>query len=282
MIPWGSYVRLLRLDKPIGILLLWYPTAWGLWIANQGVPPFNLLVLFLLGTIFMRSAGCIVNDIADRNLDRYVARTKLRPLTSGEVSLHEAFGLLFVLLFASLLLLLELPIYCFYLALIAVAIIFLYPFCKRFLNMPQMVLGVAFSLGIPMAFIASEQILSSNFILLFLINFAWIMAYDTMYAMTDKADDLKIGIKSTAIYFANYDRLIIALLQCFFHFLWLVWGIKNNVEWFFYCFWLAATPILIYQQKLIYARVPENCFKAFLISSYYGLVMWFAVGVGFL
>ncbi|HAT1801860.1 TPA: 4-hydroxybenzoate octaprenyltransferase [Legionella pneumophila] len=279
MIPWNAYVRLLRLNKPIGILLLWYPTAWALWMANQGFPSIDLLMIFLLGTVFMRSAGCVINDIADRHIDRHVARTQFRPLTFGEVSLSEAFILLFILLCASLLLLLKLPINCFYFAVISVLITFVYPFCKRFLNAPQLILGLAFSMGIPMAFIASGKNLNSDFVVLFLINFTWIIAYDTMYAMTDKADDLKIGVKSTAIYFASYDRLIIALLLIFLHSLWLVWAINKNAEWFFYLLWCTAAGILTYQLKLIYARIPKNCFKAFLVSGYYGLVMWFAVGL---
>lgn len=279
MISWNAYARLLRLNKPIGILLLWYPTAWALWIANHDAPTGDLFIIFLLGTVLMRSAGCVINDIADRHIDRHVARTKLRPLTSSEVSLSEAFILLFLLLFTSLLLLVQLPTACFYLALIAIFITFIYPFCKRFINVPQIALGIAFSMGIPMAFIASGEALNSNLILLFLINFAWIVAYDTMYAMMDKADDLKIGVKSSAIYFADFDRLIIALLQCFSHSLWLFWGIKNSVAWPFYAVWFIATGILIYQQKLIYQRIPKNCFRAFLVSNYYGLLMWLAIAV---
>ncbi|MDI1352335.1 MAG: 4-hydroxybenzoate octaprenyltransferase [bacterium] len=278
----GSYSRLMRINKPVGILLLWFPTAWALWIANQGIPSSTILVLFFIGTILMRSAGCVINDIADRNIDKHVARTKLRPLTSGEVSLTQACILLFLLLCCALIVLIYLPKECFYLALIAVLITFLYPFCKRFIKAPQLVLGIAFSLGIPMAYVASKVAMDSNIMFLFVINFAWIVAYDTMYAIADKEDDLKIGVKSTAIYFADYDRLIIGLLLLCLHAMWLVWALKNTAHWGFYTIWFLSCFILLYQQKLITKRIPSECFNAFLISVYYGGLMWLAVIVNYL
>lgn len=277
---WSAFFRLARLNRPVGILLLWYPTAWALWIANKGFPALKLCLLFFMGTLLMRSAGCVINDIADRNVDKHVARTRLRPLTSGEVSLIEAFMLLISLLLCSLIVLINLPQDCFYLALISLFITFLYPFCKRFLNAPQIVLGLAFSMGIPMAYVASSIAMNSDLILLFIINFAWIVAYDTMYAMTDKEDDLKIGVKSTAIYFADYDRLIIGTLLCSLHALWLLWALKSEVTSGFYLIWILASGVLIYQIKLISKRAPQNCFRAFLVSSYYGALMWLAIGVG--
>jgi 4-hydroxybenzoate polyprenyltransferase len=245
-----------------------------LWFANQGVPPWGLLGLFFIGTVLMRAAGCVLNDIADRHVDKHVARTKLRPLTSGEVNLTDAFMLLFVLLFSARIVLLYLPAACFYPALLALGITIVYPFCKRFLNAPQLVLGLAFSMGIPMAYVASNAPFDENFIILCLINFFWIVAYDTMYAMTDKADDIRIGIKSTAIYFANYDRLIIGVLQASFHGLWLFWGLSSDATIGFYPLWLAAGMVLIYQQVLISKRAPEDCFRAFISNIYYGLFMW--------
>lgn len=279
MIKWNAYARLLRLNKPVGILLLWYPTAWALWIANQGMFSLKLFILFLTGTVLMRSAGCVINDIADRHVDKHVARTQSRPVTSGEVSLPEAFTLLFILLGMALWILINLPPDCFYLAIIALVITIVYPFCKRFLNAPQMVLGIAFSMGIPMVYVASDVPINRDFILLILINFAWIVAYDTMYAMTDREDDLKIGVKSTAIYFGNQDRLVIGLLQITLHALWLIWAIGNNVGWGFFLLWFLASGVLVYQQKLIYKRAPRDCFKAFLMSSYYGLLMWIGIGI---
>ncbi len=282
MIKWSAYWRLLRFNRPAGTLLLWYPTAWALWFANDGFPSFKLLFLFFIGTVLMRAAGCVFNDIADRHIDKHVTRTKLRPLTSGEVGLSETFILLILLLCAALGVVINLPPNCFYLALVALLITFLYPFCKRFIEAPQLVLGLAFSLGIPMAYVASEVSLNSGFFILFLINFAWIVAYDTMYAMTDREDDLKIGVKSTAIYFSNYDRMIIGMLLSTLHSLWLYWALVSKVHVGFYGCWAAAGLILIYQQKLINKRAPEDCFKAFLVSVYYGLFMWLAVGVALL
>lgn len=277
---WNAYWRLMRFDKPVGIFLLWFPTAWALWLANKGMPDIRILAIFVSGTLLMRAAGCIINDVADRNIDKHVTRTQFRPLTAGEVSVAEAFILLASLLSIALYLLIQLPKNCFYLGLIALFISFVYPFCKRFFNAPQLVLGFAFSMGIPMAFVASNVSLNSEFFLLFVINFSWILAYDTMYAMTDKIDDLRIGVKSTAIYFADYDRLIIGLLQCLFHSLWLLWATISQSGLLFYLFWLVAAMVLIYQQKLIYKREPQNCFKAFIVSIYYGALMWLAVVTG--
>ncbi|MCW8407622.1 4-hydroxybenzoate octaprenyltransferase [Legionella sp. PATHC035] len=276
---WNAYWRLMRFDKPVGILLLWYPTAWALWLANKGEPSLRLFLLFLSGTVLMRAAGCVINDIADRNIDRHVARTKLRPLTAGEVTLPEAFLLLIALLLAALFILIQLPRNCFYLGLIALFVSLLYPFCKRFLDAPQLILGLAFSMGIPMAYVASGFSLTIECFLLFLINFCWILVYDTMYAMADKADDLRIGVKSTAILFADNDRLIIGVLQSLFHGLWLYWALVNQMSLFFYIIWCAAGFILIYQQKLIRKREPQDCFKAFLVSGYYGAWMWLAVAI---
>lgn len=279
---WGAYWRLLRLNKPVGILLLWYPTAWALWIANQGIPSLKLLTLFFVGTLLMRSAGCVINDIADRDMDKYVTRTKMRPLTTGELGLKGSLLLLLLLLGGALVIALNLPIPCFYLSLLALLVTCIYPFCKRFLNAPQFVLGIAFSMSIPMAYVASGVSLNSDLMLLFIINFAWIVAYDTMYAMTDKPDDLKIGIKSTAIYFADYDRLIIGMLQLNLHILWLLWAVTDHVNPGFYAFWGVAAGILVYQQWLIKERMPQQCFKAFMISACYGMFMWIAIIVGLL
>jgi 4-hydroxybenzoate polyprenyltransferase len=279
MFQWNAYWRLSRLNKPAGILLLWYPTAWALWIANKGIPSLKLGLLFFAGTVLMRTAGCVINDIADRNIDKHVNRTKLRPLTAGEVSLMGAFLLLLFLLFLALLVLLYLPKECFYWAIVALLITFLYPFCKRFINAPQMVLGFAFSMGIPMAYVASGVQMNGDLILLFLINFAWILAYDTMYAMADKEDDLKIGVKSSAIYFASYDRLIIGLLQFILHSLWIYWALSHNADFIFYILWLLAGMVMIYQQKLIKKRIPLQCFNAFFASVYYGGLMWLALGL---
>ena len=271
---WKAYLRLSRFDKPAGIALLWSPTAWALWIANQGFPPLKLIILFFLGTLFMRAAGCVVNDIADRQIDLHVQRTKHRPLATGEISLIGALLLLMFFLFSALLILLQLPSVCFYYSLVALGVTILYPFCKRFIQCPQLVLGIAFSMGIPMAFAASHVAPNASMGILLAINFAWILAYDTQYAMADRADDLRISVQSTAIFFAAYDRIVIACLQIFFHGLWLVLAFKLNFSKYFYIGWGLAALVLIYQQSLLVVRQEEKYLQAFSSNSWYGLVMW--------
>ena len=275
-----AYLRLMRFHKPVGTLLLWLPTAWALWIANSGTPPPILVIYFLLGTIFMRAAGCVMNDIADRHIDKHVKRTNARPLTTGEVSLQEAIIMLLLLLLAALLIVIQLPPVCFYYALAALFITVLYPFCKRFFEAPQLVLGLAFSMGIPMVFAASGQLINASMILLFILNFAWIVSYDTMYAMVDREDDLRIGVKSTAVLFAKHDSKIILLLQIFFHFLWFYLAFSKPYSQFFYIFWVVAGGILFYQQKCLRQQNLPAYFRAFSSNVWYGLVMWSALIVG--
>lgn len=274
-----AYWQLTRLNKPIGILLLWYPTAWALWMANAGVPALRLLLIFSLGTVLMRTAGCIINDLTDRDIDQHVDRTKHRPLATGAVSIGGAMIVLAILLASSLLLLVYLPWACWYWALLALVVTVIYPWCKRLIATPQLVLGLAFSMSIPMAYAASGIALNNDTILLWLINFFWIIAYDTMYAMTDRADDLKIGVNSTAIFFGDYDRTVIGLLQSIVHGLWCYWAIKSDAHLGFYSLWALAGGVLLYQQYLIHRRIPRECFKAFLISGYYGGLMWIALAV---
>jgi 4-hydroxybenzoate polyprenyltransferase len=275
-----AYYQLARFHKPAGIILLWSPTAWALWIANNGHPSFLIMLLLLMGTILMRAAGCVMNDIADRQIDLHVQRTKNRPLTSGQIQLSEAILVLFCLLFGALLILVQLPSTCFYYALIALAVTIAYPFCKRIIQGPQMVLGIAFSLGVPIAFAASGVHPTGSMVCLLLINFAWIIAYDTQYAMVDRQDDLRIGVKSTAILFASYDRIIIASLQSFFHFFWLLLAITLDFSGWFYCAWVFAAFILIYQHALLASRVEQNYFRAFSSNSWYGLIIWVGIIAG--
>lgn len=276
----SAYWRLLRFDKPAGILLLWFPTAWALWLANNGAPSWRLILLFFLGTVLMRAAGCAINDIADRRFDKHVTRTKLRPLATGEVSLTEAVCLLGMMLLGALGILIQLPFNCIYWAVLALLITFIYPFCKRFFEAPQIVLGLAFSLGIPMAYTASNVSIDSQALLILLINAVWIVAYDTMYAMTDKKDDIKIGVKSTAILFGDYDVAIVSMLLGLLHASWMVLGLMIKAYYEFYILWFLACGILIYQHYLIASRNESACFRAFLISVYYGFIMWTAVIVG--
>jgi 4-hydroxybenzoate polyprenyltransferase len=274
------YLRLMRFHKPAGIVLLWVPTAWALWIANQGLPSSKIVVYFFLGTVFMRAAGCVMNDIADRHIDKHVQRTQLRPLTTGEIHLPEALGLLFSLLFAAFTILMQLPATCFYAAIVALFLTVLYPFCKRFIQAPQLVLGLVFSMGILMAFYASDVSINSSMICLFMINFMWIIAYDTMYAMVDREDDLRIGVQSTAVLFAQNDRLIILSLQIALHGLWLLLAYLQHFSMGFYICWLGAGGFQVYQQQLIHNRKPMECLKAFSMSSWYGLLMWLALVIG--
>ncbi|WP_133129667.1 4-hydroxybenzoate octaprenyltransferase [Legionella yabuuchiae] len=277
----GAYLRLMRFDKPVGTMLLWLPTAWALWLANDGKPAPFLLFVFLFGTIIMRAAGCVVNDIADRNIDKFVKRTKHRPLTSGEITLKEAILILIALLCMALYILLQLPHRCVFYALIALSVTIVYPFCKRMFQAPQLILGVAFSMAIPMVYCASGAEMSSQMLLLMALNTLWIISYDTMYAMVDRRDDLQIGIRSTAILFADYDRLIIFLTQSFFHSLWLCIAITATVSAPFYIAWLLGVGVLGYLQYLVNTRDETLCFRAFLMNVWYGLIMWLGLIIAY-
>ncbi|MBA2711050.1 MAG: 4-hydroxybenzoate octaprenyltransferase [Tatlockia sp.] len=269
-----AYFRLMRFHKPVGIWLLWFPTAWALWIANQGNPPIKLVFLFLLGTVIMRAAGCVINDIADRHVDMHVLRTRERPLVKGEIGLIQAFSLLAILLVFALAVLIQLPSQCFYYAIFALIITVLYPFCKRYIQGPQLILGLAFSMGIPMAFCASNHLSYIEMLALFLINFFWILAYDTEYAMVDREDDLKIGVKSTAILFAAYDRVAICFFQFCFHMIWLFLALELEFSRAFFVVWSLAILQLLFQQKCLAKREREGYLYAFSSNSWYGLIMW--------
>ncbi|MCC5791046.1 MAG: 4-hydroxybenzoate octaprenyltransferase [Legionellaceae bacterium] len=279
---WARYWQLMRFDKPIGILLLWYPVAWALWLAAEGHPPLDLLFIFLLGTIVMRAAGCVINDIADRHIDRRVQRTRNRPLTTGELGVLQALFCFVFLLVLALLLLLTLPPACIKWAVAAVGITILYPFSKRFLSAPQLILGLAFSMAIPMVYTALSVPLSWNTWTLVLINLTWVVAYDTEYAMVDRQDDRHIGVRSTAILFGKADRAVIALLFFSGQMMWLVLAFWNAFSLFFYGFWVLANFVLVWQLILIYHRQPEDCFRAFLWNGWYGLSMWLALLVHYL
>lgn len=270
----NRYLRLMRFDKPAGIALLWAPTAWALWLANHGHPNWRLVGYFLLGTICMRAAGCIINDMADRNIDNHVQRTRLRPITRGEISIQHASILLALLLLVAGVIVLQLPYLCWYEAVGALLITILYPFAKRFFQAPQLLLGIAFSMGIPMAYAASHIPTSSVMVLLLCLNFCWIVAYDTMYALVDREDDLRIGVRSTAILFGSHVIPIILFLLLLAHGLWLVLGYFHHVTpWFALC-WVLGLGIIIYQYKLLGTQMIVNAMRAFLWSAYYGLVMW--------
>lgn len=270
-------VQLMRLDKPIGIYLLWFPTVWALHLAYGNHIPKDILCYFLLGTIFMRSAGCIINDMADKEFDAHVWRTQNRPLAHGQVSMHFAWTLLSLLLLASLIILLQLPKNCFWVAIFSLGMVGLYPFCKRFLPTPQLVLSLAFSMSIPMVNVASDQTWTFAWSILMLINMLWILAYDTEYALADLEDDKKIGIFSTARFFGKYVRIIIAGLQIILHFLWLPLAKILNFSIYFQFIWFLSWGFWFHQWFLLAKKQKELDFKAFKLNAWYGLVMWVAV-----
>jgi 4-hydroxybenzoate polyprenyltransferase len=267
-------IQLMRLDKPIGIYLLWFPTAWALSLAYSKNIPLDILLYFALGTLVMRSAGCVINDIADRRLDAHVWRTQDRPLAQGRISLVAAFGLLLGLLFLAFLILIQLPKNCFYAAIPALLLTGIYPFCKRFLPTPQMILSLAFSSSIPMVNIASQMDWNTSWTLLSLINIFWVITYDTEYALADLEDDLKIGIFSTARFLGQQARLIILLFQILLHCLWLVFAYLNHLTLPFYSVWALSWFFWLYQWYLLSQKNKQQDFKAFKLNAFYGLWMW--------
>ena len=272
----------MRLDKPIGILLLLWPTLWSLWLAAGGVPDITILVIFVLGTVLMRSAGCVVNDYADRKIDPHVARTKNRPLATGVVSTKEALLLAAGLSLCAFLLILPLNRLTLELAVFALFLAASYPFTKRFFAMPQAYLGVAFSFGIPMAFAAQTGELPSIVWLLMTANLLWVIAYDTEYAMVDRADDLKIGIKTSAITFGRFDVAGIMLCHAVFLGIMVGIGLLQKLGIAYYAGLVAAAGLIAYQYRLIHEREPAYCFKAFLHNNWVGAVVFAGIALDYL
>ncbi|MBY5960421.1 4-hydroxybenzoate octaprenyltransferase [Marinobacter nauticus] len=276
----ADYARLLRIDRPIGTLLLLWPTYWALWLAAEGAPSFANLVIFTLGVFFMRAAGCAINDFADRDWDRHVKRTKDRPLTAGRVRAWEA-----VALFAGLCLVSFLMVVLFtntltlYLSFGGALLAFIYPFMKRYTHLPQLFLGAAFSWAIPMAWAAEANQLSQLTWLLFTANVLWTVAYDTLYAMVDRDDDLKVGIKSTAILFGEADRAIIALLQTMVVVILVMVGQRAELGSFYYLGVVAMATLFVYHQYLARERSREDCFKAFLNNNWAGFAVFLGLAL---
>lgn len=269
-----AYLRLIRLHKPIAIFLLLWPTLWALWIAAQGMPHLNILIIFIVGVVVMRSAGDIINDIADRHWDGKVARTKNRPLVTGEVSLRGAIILFIVLLAIAFFLVCLLNRLTIELAFVGVLLAIIYPFLKRVTHWPQVGLGLAYSWGVPMAFAAETGHVSGLGWMLFLATVLWTVAYDTQYAIADREDDIQIGIKSTAVLFAQYDRWIIALIQVLMLAVLVGMGITLALGMSFYLSILVAAMLMGYQYHLIRDRDPICCLKAFLNNHWVGLVIF--------
>jgi len=270
----NAYKRLMRLDKPIGILLLLWPTLWGLWFASAGLPPLDVLLIFITGTALMRSAGCVVNDYADRNFDPHVERTKDRPLAAGVIRPKEALILAAVLMLCAFGLVLFLNALTIQLAFVAAAIAVIYPFVKRVFPLPQAWLGVAFGFGIPMAYAALWQALPPVAWLLLLATVFWAIAYDTEYAMVDRDDDVKIGVKSSAILFGRYDVLGVMTAHALFLGLMTGLGIWQLRGAFYFAGLTVASALVIYQYLLIHERSREGCFRAFMNNNWTGFAIF--------
>jgi 4-hydroxybenzoate polyprenyltransferase len=272
-----EYGLLTRLNRPIGILLLLWPVLWALWIAAGGVPDLKLLVIFVAGTVLTRSAGCVINDFADRDFDPHVRRTRDRPLAARRVSPYEALVLFAVLMLAALVLVLQLDELTIRLSLVAAGLAISYPFVKRFFPAPQLYLGIAFGWGVPMVFAATTGGIPKVGWLVFLVTVLWAGIYDTLYAMVDRDDDLLIGIRSTAILFGDMDRVAIGIMQ-----LVMVWGlvlVGQNLDFSlpYYAGVVAAALLFGWQQWLARDRSRDQCFRAFLNNNYVGLALFLGI-----
>jgi len=276
------YARLMRMDKPIGTWLVVWPMLWALWIAGQGHPDASLVLVFLAGAFLMRSAGCVINDFADRKIDPHVERTRARPLAAGEISSKEALALFVALCLIAFALVLTTNMLTIYLSVGGVALAALYPFMKRYTQWPQVFLGAAFGWAVPMAFAAQSGELPAAAWLVFTANVCWVVAYDTMYAMVDRDDDLKIGVKSTAILFGRWDRHIIGLFQAGFFALMIAAGMVFDIGPLFYAGLFVAAGFAMYHQWLIYARSREDCFKAFLNNNLLGAAVFAGLALSYL
>jgi len=269
-----QYYLLARFDKPIGILILLWPALWALWVASDGKPDGWVLFIICMGVVLMRAAGCVINDFADRKIDPQVERTKLRPIAAGKVSPKEAIILFIVLCLIAFILVLQLNLMTIMLSFVAAFLAASYPFMKRYTQWPQAYLGIAFGFAVPMAFSAQTNSIPLVAWVMYLAVMLWALVYDTMYAMVDKEDDLKIGVKSTAILFGDKDREIMAILQVIIIALLVVIGQIQALGGFYYGGVAIAAALSIYQQKLIFHREKVLCFKAFLNSNYFGMAVF--------
>lgn len=277
-----QYYLLTRLDKPIGIFLLLWPTLWALWIAGEGWPDLLVLVVFVLGVIVMRSAGCVINDYADRNIDPFVERTYDRPIAAGRISPHAALNFFFGLVTIAFLLVLLMSWHTILMAFIGLGFAAAYPFLKRYTYLPQVGLGAAFGWAVPMAFVAQTGNIPQAAWLLFVATVLWATAYDTMYAMVDREDDIRIGVKSTAILFGELDKLIIGIIQFLMFFALVLAGKQQELGIFYYLGLLVAVGFAGYQQYLIRNREPRYCFEAFLNNHYLGLSVFAGLALNYI
>ena len=275
-----SYAYLIRLDKPIGTLLLLWPTLWALWLASSGVPNFSILIIFVVGTFLMRSAGCAINDYADRDFDRHVMRTQQRPVTSGKISGKEAIGVAVILALLAFLLIQPLNNFTKQLSVLALLVAFIYPFTKRFFAMPQAVLGIAFGFGIPMAYAAILDFIPFEAWVLFIGNIFWVIAYDTAYAMVDRDDDIRLGLRTSAITFGRYDVLAIGISYVILLITQLWVANIASLSNYFLIGWFAALACAIYHMKLVATRKRENCFLAFRHNNWLGGFLFLGIVLG--
>jgi len=277
-----QYLLLIRLNRPIGIFLLLWPTLWGLWIASEGFPNTKILVVFLFGVFLIRSAGCILNDIIDKDFDKFVARTQNRPLASDKLSSIEAFIVAISLIFIAFLLVLTTNTLTVQLSFVAIILAGTYPFLKRHTYLPQFFLGLTFGWSIPMAFAATTNSIPKIAWLLLIANILWTVVYDTIYAMIDREDDLKIGIKSTAILFDDADRFIIGLIQSLVLIALIVIGQQASLNTIYYFSLIIGGCLFLYQLYLIRNRDPKKCMQAFLNNNWFGLVVFIGLFINYL
>ena len=277
-----QYAQLMRLDRPIGIFLLMWPMLWALWIASKGNPNLLVLLVFASGVVLMRSAGCVINDYADRKFDPHVERTRDRPIAAGRVRLKEALALFAVLCLTAFGLVLLMNRLTIMLSFAGVVLAALYPFMKRFTHLPQVFLGMAFGWAVPMAFAAQTGDVPKVAWLLFVATVLWATAYDTMYGMVDREDDLKIGVKSTAILFGEADRAIIATIQILLLAALLMVGQTAGLGGYYYFGLLLAAGLALYQQYLIREREPKACFQAFLNNNWFGAAVFTGIVLDYL
>ena len=277
-----QYLLLIRLNRPIGIFLLLWPTLWGLWIASEGFPNTKILVVFLFGVFLMRSAGCILNDIIDKDFDKFVARTQNRPLASDKLSSIEAFIVAISLIFIAFLLVLTTNTLTVQLSFVAIILAGTYPFLKRHTYLPQFFLGLTFGWSLPMAFAATTNSIPKIAWLLLIANILWAVVYDTIYAMIDREDDLKIGIKSTAILFDDADRFIIGLIQSLVLIALIVIGQQASLNTIYYFSLIIGGCLFLYQLYLIRNRDKKKCMQAFLNNNWFGLVVFIGLFINYL
>ena len=275
------YEKLMRLDKPIGILLLLWPTLWGLWISSYGQPNWVIVWIFLLGTVLMRSACCVINDYADRDIDPLVARTKDRPLAAGLISKEEALALASTLALIAFALILPLNKLTLMLSVPALLLAATYPFTKRFFVLPQAYLGIAFGFGIPMAFAAQTGQVPALAWTLLVANMFWAIAYDTEYAMVDRADDAKIGIKTSALTFGKYDVAAVMLCYAILLAILIAVGVQLHLKWPYYLGLATAAGLMAYHYTLIQNREPEKCFKAFVHNNWVGAAIFAGIALDY-